>query len=153
MALEFEDFRLRHLLCFVSNEKHKCSDINPFTAASNLHIMAATDILQVPDLPTALFKPIIEDKAIKRKLENVEFDPARHLAFEAPKHVLMMTDIGYTEDTGISSVAVSDPFRLFSTEAVQKFRDECLNDDVFATCAVKSNIAACQLRGYAPKYL
>jgi hypothetical protein len=113
--------------------------------------MATAEILQQPEMPKALFKPIIEGNIGKRKLENVEFDPAQHLAFEAPENVLMMTDIGYTEDTGISPVAVSDPFPLFTSEAIQKFRDECLSDDVFASCAVRSNIAACQIRGYAPK--
>ena len=113
--------------------------------------MATADVLPLPAMPKALFKPIIEGKSVKRKLENVEFDPAQHLAFEPPESILMMADIGYTEDTGISPVAVCEPFRLFTAEAIQKFRDECLSDDVFATCAVKSNIAACQIRGYAPK--
>ncbi len=113
--------------------------------------MATIDVLPPATLPKRLFKPIIESRAVKQRLENVEFDPAQHLAFEPPERVLMMTDIGYNEDIGISPVAVSEPFRLFTTEAIQKFRDECLSDEVFATCAVKSNIAACQLRGYAPK--
>ena len=108
-------------------------------------------MLQQPEMPKAWFKPIVEGNIAKQKLENVEFDPIQHLAFEAPENVLMMTDIGYTEDTGISPVAVSNPFRLFTSKAIQKFRNECLSDEVFANCAVRSNIAACQLRGYAPK--
>ena len=113
--------------------------------------MATADVIPPPEMPKSLFKPIIETRTVKRRLENVEFDPAQHLAFEPPERILMMTDIGYTEDTGISPVAVSEPFQLFTPEAVQNFRDECLSDDVFANCLVKSNIAACQLRGYAPK--
>jgi hypothetical protein len=114
--------------------------------------MATADVMPPPAMPKRTFKPIIDGRSVKRQLPNVEFDPVQHLAFEPPESILMMTDIGYTKDTGISPVALSEPFRLFTTEAIQKFRDECLSDDVFATCAVKSNIAACQVRGYAPKY-
>lgn len=113
--------------------------------------MATAEVLPPVAPPKALFKPIIKNEDVKRKLEYVEFDPAQHIAFEPPESIVLMTDIGYTEETGISPVAVSQPFRLFSTEAVQKFRDECLSDEVFANCSTKSNIAACQLRGYAPK--
>lgn len=113
--------------------------------------MATAEVLPLPDVPQALFKPIIENTTVKRKLKNVEFDPDQHLIFEAPNKSLLMTDIGYSEDTGISPVAASDPFRLFSAEAIQKFRDECLSDQVFANHSVRTNIAACQLRGYAPK--
>lgn len=113
--------------------------------------MATADVLSQSQMPKPSFRPIITGQASKRKLENVEFNPKQHLAFEEPESVLMMTDIGYSEDTGISPVAVSQPFPLFSTEAVQKFRDECLSDDVFAHNMFKSNIAACQMRGYVPK--
>lgn len=113
--------------------------------------MATVDVFPPATMPKCLFKPIIESRAVEGRLENDEFNPAQHLAFEPPTSVLMMTDIGYDKDTGISPVAVSEPFRLFTSDAIQRFRDECLSDDVFATCAVKSNIAACQLRGYAPK--
>ena len=65
----------------------------------------------------------------------------------------MMEDIGYSADTGVSPVAVSQPFRLFSTECIQKFRDEVLTDEVMKNCLYQSNLAACQLRGYATKYV
>ena len=113
--------------------------------------MATADVLRFSSVPKALFKPIIESSAFKHKLDNVEFDPGQHLRYEPPKSTILMTGIGYKEDTGISPIAVSEPFRLFSTEAIQKFRDECLSDEVFANYSVRTNIAACQLRGYAPK--
>jgi len=62
-----------------------------------------------------------------------------------------MKDIGYREDTGVSPVAVSQPFRLFSQEAVERFREEVLSDEVRAKYSYKSNLAPLQVRGYAPK--
>ena len=113
--------------------------------------MTTADALHHPILPKTNFKPIIENHAVKRKLANVGFDPEQHLAYEEPENILMMTDIGYPEDTGISPVPVSQPFRLFSGEAIQKFRDEALSDEVMSKCFYNSNIAACHLRGYVPK--
>ncbi|KAK3629341.1 hypothetical protein LTR56_018116 [Elasticomyces elasticus] len=115
--------------------------------------MATASVMPMPGLPTAAFKPIIvQSQAMKRKLEHVDFTPREHLAFEEPESVLMMTDIGFCEDTGVSPVAVSQPFRLFTPECIQKFRDEVLSEEVLERCSYKSNLAAMQLRGYAPKY-
>lgn len=97
------------------------------------------------------FAPIIEGAALKRKLSDVDFDPKKHLAFQAPSEIIMMKDIGYAEDTGISPVAVSQPFQLFSQEAIQQMREEILKPEVLESCKYQSNIAACQLRGYAAK--
>ncbi|KAK6381895.1 hypothetical protein LTR65_010935 [Meristemomyces frigidus] len=105
-----------------------------------------------PAMPKATFKPIIQNQNVKRKLQNISFDPKEHLTYEQPKSVIMMKDIGYSEDTGISPVAVSEPFRLFSTECIQKFRDEALSDQVMQSCSFKSNLAPCSVRGYATKY-
>ncbi|KAK3642246.1 hypothetical protein LTR56_010823 [Elasticomyces elasticus] len=116
--------------------------------------MATASVMAAPGLPTAAFKPIIvQSQAMKRKLEHVDFTPREHLAFEEPESVLMMTDIGFSEDTGVSPVAVSHPFRLFTPECIQKFRDEVLSEEVLEKCSYKSNLAAMQLRGYAPKYV
>jgi len=46
------------------------------------------------------------------------FNPRVHLAYEAPKHIHTMEDIGYSATSGVSPVAVSEPFRLFSEDAV-----------------------------------
>ena len=80
-----------------------------------------------------------------------DFDAARHLTFEEPE-VVMMEDIGYPKDIGVSPVAVSKPFQLFSESAVRQMRREIFDvrknhpEHVF-----ESNIAPCQVRGYAPK--
>ncbi|KAH7355837.1 hypothetical protein BKA66DRAFT_389040, partial [Pyrenochaeta sp. MPI-SDFR-AT-0127] len=77
------------------------------------------------------------------------FVPEKHLAFkEAPK-VLTMQDIGYPENVGVSSVAVTQPFELFSHEAIQIMRSEIFRPEVTENHTFSSNIAASQLRGYA----
>ena len=79
------------------------------------------------------------------------FDPSTHLAYEEPKHILTMEDIGFPASNGVSPVAVSEPFRLFSEEAVNMMRSEILDPEVQEKYSYTSDIAAKQLRGYAPK--
>ena len=117
--------------------------------------MASASVMAQPAMPKPTFQPIIQTQASvsKRKLQDISFDPREHLTYEQPENVIMMEDIGFSADTGVSPVAVSQPFRLFSTECIQKFRDEVLSDQVMQSCLYKSNLAACQLRGYATKYV
>ncbi|KAF2015737.1 hypothetical protein BU24DRAFT_433124 [Aaosphaeria arxii CBS 175.79] len=85
-------------------------------------------------------------------LGGPDFDAQKHIAYKTEPKVLTMKDIGYADDTGVSPVAVSHPFQLFSSEAVQQMRAEIFKREVMENCSFSSNIAACQLRGYAPKY-
>ena len=82
----------------------------------------------------------------------LEFDPIEHLRFIPPARILTMADISLPDDTGISPTAVSEPFPLFSTEAIVEMRREVFSDGTWMNCGYSSNIAACQLRGMAPKY-
>ena len=77
------------------------------------------------------------------------FEPAKHLAYKQPPNVLIMSDLGYTEDEGVSKVAVSEAFELFTPEAIQIMRAEIAQPDVHKKHMFSSNIAASQLRGYA----
>jgi hypothetical protein len=81
------------------------------------------------------------------------FDPSKHLAYEEPKHIHTMEDIGYSASSGVSPVAVSEPFRLFSEEAVDIMRSEILDPEVQEKYSYTSDIAPKQLRGYAPKWV
>ncbi|KAI9664961.1 MAG: hypothetical protein M1821_006409 [Bathelium mastoideum] len=102
--------------------------------------------------PQPHFMPIIERAAAREKTGgSVNFDPAKHLSFAPPPQVFSMGDLGL-EGVGVSPVAVSQPFQLFSEEAVEQFRAEILNPEVMKNCRFTSNLAACQLRGYSPKY-
>lgn len=63
-----------------------------------------------------------------------------------------MTELGLG-DKGISPVAVSEPFQLFTADAIKQMRSEVLSKAVFDNCKYSSNLAQCQLRGLAPKYV
>lgn len=102
-------------------------------------------------MPKAAFQPIIHETATKRKAVNDEFDPKRHIEFKPPPEIILMKDLGFPEDTGVSPVAVSQPFQLFSQEAIHQMRAEVMNPKVMNECKFQSNIAACQIRGYAAK--
>lgn len=61
-----------------------------------------------------------------------------------------MAEIG-KKDQGVSPNAVSEPFSLFTDEAIQQMRSEVLSKQVLENCQYSSNLATCQLRGYSPK--
>jgi hypothetical protein len=78
------------------------------------------------------------------------FEPAKHLAFSEPSKIFKMEDIGFSNDIGVSSVAVTQPFQLFSPEAIQTMRSEIAKPGVSKNHTFNSNLAANgQLRGYA----
>lgn len=83
------------------------------------------------------------------QLKNNSFDPKRHVAFTPPSKTFSMSNIEQ-EDSPLSSFAVSEPFRLFSPEAVERMREEIFQPQV-QKYQVSSNLAAAQLRGYAKK--
>jgi hypothetical protein len=99
--------------------------------------------------------PIIEVKEERQRQQQRDvtiFDPRKHLCYIPPEHIIMMKDIGYEKNVGVSPVAVSQPFSLFTKDAVEIMRAEILNPVVMNSCRFQSNIAGCQLRGYASKY-
>ncbi|KAF7906099.1 hypothetical protein EAF00_000378 [Botryotinia globosa] len=80
------------------------------------------------------------------------FKPETHLQYEEPSYVHTMEDIGYSATSGVSPVAVSEPFRLFSEEAVNVMREEIFDKEVQEKYSYTSDIAPKQLRGYAPDH-
>lgn len=113
--------------------------------------MAAVDVLASLGPLKAVFKPIIQDAPIKQKTGEVDFDPKKHIEFKPPTEIIMMKDLGFAEDTGVSPIAVSQPFQLFSQDAIHLMRGEVMDPTVMEECKYRSNIAACQIRGYAPQ--
>ncbi|GAA6023441.1 hypothetical protein JCM10207_004413 [Rhodosporidiobolus poonsookiae] len=75
----------------------------------------------------------------------VQFDPAVHLNYQPPKKVTTMKDLAF-EGRGISPVAFTEPFPLFSLEGVTELRRETLSDEVMDKYTVSSHLAACQVR-------
>lgn len=85
--------------------------------------------------------------AVARLRAVPKFDPALHLVGARPASKMSMQEVGFEEDVGVSPVAVSEPFQLFTAEAVDIMRDEIFR--VPEKYKYSSNIAKSQLRGYA----
>lgn len=124
--------------------------------------MAAADTM-APTLPPvfAAHTPSPSSKAQNGKLatnrdaaeqmEDIQFDAKRHLSFTPPSKVYTMRELGYSDQVGVSPVGVSEPFQLFSAEAIKQIRKEVLSENVWNHYRFSSNIAQCQLRGFAPE--
>ena len=89
---------------------------------------------------------------LRRTATGNIFDPDRHLAFQDPPKILTIEDIGYSNNAGVSPVAVTQPSQLFSPEAIRIMRSEIAKPEVIRNHTFCSNIAANQLRGYARDY-
>ncbi|KAL9086682.1 MAG: hypothetical protein Q9165_007001 [Trypethelium subeluteriae] len=57
------------------------------------------------------------------------FEPSKHLSFQPPERIMTMQEIGL-EHHGISPNAVSEPFQLFTKEAIEQIRAEVFSDEV-----------------------
>ncbi|KAI9899855.1 hypothetical protein N3K66_004117 [Trichothecium roseum] len=84
-----------------------------------------------------------------RATKREPFDAQKHITFTPPANIVTMKDIGL-EGHGISPNAVSDPFPLFSEEAVRQIRaevfsEECLRDRQFCSTFNKNMV-----RGMGP---
>ncbi|KKY29017.1 hypothetical protein UCRPC4_g00206 [Phaeomoniella chlamydospora] len=128
--------------------------------------MASADVMPMATSVTT-FEPLESSTAGKRKrstdkvlidvgalasVPKVPFDASKHVTFTSPSKVYTMKDLSLPEDCGISPVAVSEPFPLFSPEAIQQMRAEVLSKDVWENCQYSSNLSQCQLRGMAPEF-
>ncbi|KEF52514.1 uncharacterized protein A1O9_11356 [Exophiala aquamarina CBS 119918] len=82
----------------------------------------------------------------------VAFDAAKHLAYTDRPKVISMKDLGLPEDVGISPSAVSEPFSLFTEDAVRIMRGEVFTKEVWDNCLHSTAFASCQIRGHCPKY-
>ncbi|RAL10966.1 uncharacterized protein BO97DRAFT_471274 [Aspergillus homomorphus CBS 101889] len=98
--------------------------------------------------PTKQIPQSLIDKA--RAVEKVEFDATKHLAAAEPGKVFTMNDLGF-EGAGISPTALSEPFPLFTPEAVQQIRAEIFSEPVLRDCQYASSFATNMIRGYGPQ--
>lgn len=97
----------------------------------------------VKELPSFLIE---EARATKR----VPWDADQHLAFEPPQNIVTMKDIGL-EGQGISPNAISDPFPLFTTDAMLQMRAELFSQPVLDNCRYSSDLIAEVIRGLTPE--
>lgn len=119
--------------------------------------MASADVLLPSPVPTfgvakrkLSVESLLPEKNTMRVPRKVAFEPEKHLIYEKPKKIWSMADIGIAEQ-GISPTAVSEPFPLFSVEAIEQMRAEILSGPVQENCKYTSNLAKSQLRGFAPR--
>ncbi len=80
--------------------------------------------------------------------QKIAFEASKHLSFVPPEKVWTMEEIGMAKK-GVSPIAVSEPFPLFTEAAIAQMRAEVLSKSVWDNCKYSSNLAHCQLRGYA----
>lgn len=83
---------------------------------------------------------------VARATPAVEFDPEKHLCFKPPERVYTMKEWGY-ENQGISPIAGSDPFPLFTEEAVRQARRELFSESVLQTRQFASSFTKNMIRG------
>ena len=97
--------------------------------------------------PTNVLPQYLSDQA--KLTVQEEFNAAKHIEFEHPTSRVMMKDIGL-EGHGISPVAVSEPFPLFSAEAIDQFRAEIFSDATMTDCQYASDFNKNMVRGMGP---
>lgn len=112
--------------------------------------MATAEVESLMDDTRAHVGPVIKAMSMNT-LSTDNFDPKKHIDFTPPAKTLTMSDLKLPEGTGVSPFAVSDPFQLFTQEAVQRMRAEIFSKEVLENCKYSSNLAQCQLRGFAAK--
>ncbi|RAL08073.1 uncharacterized protein BO97DRAFT_228905 [Aspergillus homomorphus CBS 101889] len=77
------------------------------------------------------------------------FDPAKHLSFQPPKSIYTMEQLGL-QGHGISPNAASEPFPLFTQEAIAQMRAEIFDEKVLAECQYSSTFNKNMVRGMGP---
>lgn len=81
--------------------------------------------------------------------EKESFDPKKHVNYQAPSKVYTMAEIGL-EGHGISPNAVSEPFPLFTEEAVKQMRAEAFSEYALENCQYASTFNKNMIRGMGP---
>ncbi|CAM1501473.1 Fc.00g034570.m01.CDS01 [Cosmosporella sp. VM-42] len=97
--------------------------------------------------PTDKLPQTLIDEA--RKVGRVTFDPEQHLNIVQPNKIYSMKEIGL-EGAGISTTAASEPFSLFTPEAIKQMRAEIFSEPVLETCQYSSDFAKNMIRGFGP---
>ena len=132
--------------------------------------MAAADVMPMPAImPTPPPAPKVVGPKTKKatrpsnqlpqslidgsRVANKEtFDPRKHLNFQPPEKIHTMKDVGL-EGHGISPVAASEPFPLFSEEAVKQMRAEAFSEPVLRDCQYTSTFSKNMIRGMGHKWV
>ncbi|KAM0546235.1 hypothetical protein ACHAPJ_010918 [Fusarium lateritium] len=85
-----------------------------------------------------------------RNVQKEHFDASKHVEYQAPKNIFTMKDIGL-EGQGVSLNAVTEPFKLFSQDAIAQMRAEIFSENVLENCQYSSPFVRRTVRGMGPK--
>ncbi|KAI9373638.1 hypothetical protein BJX61DRAFT_541595 [Aspergillus egyptiacus] len=88
-------------------------------------------------------KSLIEGAKVSYK---ATFDPKQHLAYSPPEKIHKMADFGL-DGAGISPNAISEPFPLFTEDAIRQMRAEIFSEPVLAECQYASSFCTNMIRG------
>ncbi|KAL3463535.1 hypothetical protein BJX64DRAFT_298905 [Aspergillus heterothallicus] len=94
----------------------------------------------------ALPQSLIQNAKVAQKQE---FDPERHLNYQPPRSIYTMEQIGL-KGHGISPHAATEPFPLFTQEAIAQMRAEIFSEEVLAECQYSSTFNKNMVRGMGP---
>ncbi|KAL4882844.1 hypothetical protein BJY04DRAFT_226894 [Aspergillus karnatakaensis] len=95
---------------------------------------------------TILPQSLIQNAKVSKK---ETFDPERHLNFQPPKSIYTMEQIGL-KGQGISPNAASEPFPLFTEQAIAQMRAEIFDERVLAECQYSSTFNRNMVHGMGP---
>ena len=86
-----------------------------------------------------------------RMVTKESFDPSKHLdyTYQYPKRIYTMEEIGL-ENQGISPNAASEPFPLFTEDAIRQIRAEVFGEESLRNCQYTSTFAKNMIRGMGP---
>ncbi|KAE8159766.1 hypothetical protein BDV40DRAFT_290629 [Aspergillus tamarii] len=84
-----------------------------------------------------------------RMVTKEAFDPKVHLNYEPPKKIYTMKEIGLAGH-GISPNAASEPFSLFTKEAIRQMRAEIFSEEALKHCQYTSTFIKNMVRGMGP---
>jgi hypothetical protein len=111
-----------------------------------------TTVALPESIPAIKAKPIIREILQRsNSIQPTKFCPETHLSFAQSPKTLTLSDLGLPDDVGISPVGVSDPFPLFTEEAIRIMRSELFTTEVWENCMHSTEFASCQIRGHSPK--
>jgi hypothetical protein len=88
-------------------------------------------------------RSIIENATLTQRRS---FSPTEHLVYEPPAKIHTMAELGL-EGAGISPNAISEPFRLFTEEAIKQMRAEIFSESVLQNCQYASSFCTNMIRG------
>ncbi|KAJ5455874.1 uncharacterized protein N7458_004138 [Penicillium daleae] len=115
--------------------------ITATTAPKVQHVGQATWRETRPTEPIPQF--LIDEAKVETRQS---FDAKRHLRYEPPSKIYTMKEIGL-QGQGISPVAVTAPFQLFTEEAIKQMRAAIFSQPVLDNCLYMSEFVKSTLRG------